>query len=218
MLFILSCTWDKEEVIVEKNTDARVVRTKKAIRLALMELIEEKGFEAITVKDIATKAEINRGTFYVHYEDKHDLMNECQTDIMQGMSDIAKQKLQNVVVKGSNQSKPATPSPAVTIFEYLDENKVMMKALLGQKGDLSFQTALRDFLWKTLFEDKEQNFFKKENLLVPEEYLASYIAFAHIGVIQQWLENGGTETPREMAQILSSINIHGPFVAAGLKK
>lgn len=203
---------------MEKNTDSRVIRTKKAIRNSLTELIEEKGFEAITVKDIATKAKINRGTFYVHYEDKHDLMAKCQRDIMQGMSHIAKQNLQNVVVKLGNHTRPATPPPAVTIFEYLSENKVMMKALLGPKGDVSFQTALRDFLWKTLFEDKEHDFFKKENLLVPEEYLASYIAFAHIGVIQQWLENGGTESPREMAQILSSINIHGPFVAAGLKK
>lgn len=203
---------------MQKNTDARVIRTKEAIRHALMELIEEKGFEAITVKDITTKAEINRGTFYVHYDDKHDLMAECQTEIMQGMSQIAKQNLQNVMTKLSNDTKGPKPSPAITIFEYLNENKVMMKALLGPKGDISFQTGLRDFLWKTLFEDKEHSFLKKENLLVPEEYLASYIASAHIGVIQQWLENGGKESPKEMAQILSSINIHGPFVAAGLKK
>lgn len=202
---------------MQKNTDARVIRTKEAIRNALMELIEEKGFEAITVKDITTKADINRGTFYVHYDDKHDLMAECQKEIMQGMSHIAKQNLQNVVVKLGDDNKPAPPSPAITIFEFLYENKVMMKALLGPKGDLSFQTSLRDFIWKTLFEDNDHNLLKKENLLVPEEYLASYIASAHIGVIQQWLENGGKETPREMTQILSSINIHGPFVAAGLK-
>jgi len=201
---------------LQNDIDSRIIRTKEAIRQALMELIEEKGFEAITVKDITTRADINRGTFYVHYENKHDLMEECQNEIMQGMSQIAKQKLQNVVLKNSDNSKPNKPSPAVTIFEYLDENRVMMRALLGPKGDVSFQTALRDFLWETLFDDKEHTFFKKENLLVPEEYLASYIAFAHIGVIQQWLENGCTETPKEMAQILSTINMHGPFVAAGL--
>ena len=56
------------------NTDLRIIRTKESIREALVELIEEKGFEAITVKDITTRAKINRGTFYAHYQDKYDLM------------------------------------------------------------------------------------------------------------------------------------------------
>lgn len=48
------------------TTDLRVVRSKQAIRVALVELIEEKGFEAVAVKDITTWAGINRGTFYAH--------------------------------------------------------------------------------------------------------------------------------------------------------
>ncbi len=62
----------------DSNLDLRVVRTKTAIRNAFVELIEEKGFDAITVKDITTKANINRGTFYAHYQDKFDLMTKCQ--------------------------------------------------------------------------------------------------------------------------------------------
>ena len=56
------------------NKDLRVIRTKESIQDALVELIEEKGFEAITVKDITTRAKINRGTFYSHYQDKYDLI------------------------------------------------------------------------------------------------------------------------------------------------
>lgn len=74
----------------DSNLDLRVVRTKTAIRNALVELIEEKGFDAITVKDITTKANINRGTFYAHYQDKFDLMTKCQEDIMYEFSNIAK--------------------------------------------------------------------------------------------------------------------------------
>ena len=75
----------------DSNLDLRVVRTKTAIRNALVELIEEKGFDAITVKDITTKANINRGTFYAHYQDKFDLMTKCQEDIMYEFSNIAKE-------------------------------------------------------------------------------------------------------------------------------
>ncbi|MEH6996395.1 TetR-like C-terminal domain-containing protein, partial [Neobacillus drentensis] len=52
---------------------------------------------------------------------------------------------------------------------------------------------------------------KEENLLVPGQYLASYLASAHIGVIQQWLESGRKESPHEMARILSTIAVNGPF-------
>ena len=58
----------------------------------------------------------------------------------------------------------------------------------------------------------------EENLLVPGHYLISYIASAHIGGTQQSLNRGRQETPQEMARILSTITVNGPFFAAGLKK
>lgn len=76
------------------NPDLRVIRTKESIRHALVELINEKGFEAIKVKDITTRAKINRGTFYAHYQDKFDLMNKCEEEIMLDMSAITKRTSQ----------------------------------------------------------------------------------------------------------------------------
>lgn len=199
--------------------DLRVIRTKNSIRNALVELIEEKGFEAITVKDITTKAKINRGTFYAHYQDKFDLMTKCQEEIMQGMSNIAKQSFPDVIAElGTNSPLKKPFTVFVSIFEYLNVNSEFMKAALGPKGDLSFQTNLKDFMWKTLFENNQNSIFKEENLLVPGHFLISYIASAHIGVIQQWLDSGRKESPQEMARILSAITVNGPFFAAGLKK
>ncbi len=53
-------------------------------------------------------------------------------------------------------------------------------------------------------------------MLVPGEYLASYIASAHFGVIQEWLDRGRQESPEEMARILVNITFHGPLFAAGI--
>ena len=199
--------------------DLRVIRTRDAIRNALVDLIEEKGFEAITVKDITNKAKINRGTFYAHYQDKFDLMTKCQEEIMQEMSNIVKKNFPEVIIELGTNSPLKTPfTVAVSIFEYLNKNSGFMKAMLGPKGDLSFQTKLRDFMWKTLFDNNQNSLVKEENLLVPGHYLISYIASAHIGMIQQWLNSGRKESPQEMAQILSTITINGPFFAAGLKK
>ncbi len=202
----------------ENYNDLRIVRTIESIKEAFVALIEEKGFESITVKDITTTAKINRGTFYAHYQDKYDLMNRCQEEFMLEMSNIAKQNIAKLVASINTNNSILQPLEiAVLIFEFLERNRKFIKAILGPNGDLSFQTKLKNFMWKTLFESTE-NPIKQVNLLVPGEYLVSYIASAHIGVIQQWLLEDRKETPQEMAQILSTITLNGPFFAAGLKK
>ena len=104
-----------------------------------------------------------------------------------------------------------------SILEFLNENSDFMRAVLSPKGDLSFQTKLKDFMWKTLFEDTNGPLINKENLLVPSEYLTSYMASAHIGVIQQWLNNG---QKKHLRRLLAFINNRSSwtFYAAGLKK
>ncbi|MDG0792298.1 TetR/AcrR family transcriptional regulator [Cohnella ginsengisoli] len=56
--------------------DPRVLRTRQFIRAAFRDLLRRKGFDAITIKDIAQKATINRATFYAHFEDKYALLDE----------------------------------------------------------------------------------------------------------------------------------------------
>jgi len=67
----------------DRKEDRRVIRTKQVILEALVTLIEEKGIDAVTVKDITRKANINRGTFYLHYQDKTDLLEKTVGDIME---------------------------------------------------------------------------------------------------------------------------------------
>lgn len=57
-----------------RKLDPRVVRTRQQLREALVSLIEEKGFDALTVQDITDRAELNRATFYLHYQDKQELL------------------------------------------------------------------------------------------------------------------------------------------------
>lgn len=201
------------------NQDLRITRTKQSIRDALVELIEEKGFEALTVKDITTRANINRGTFYAHYQDKFDLMTKCEEEIMHEMTRITKQNFPRLIKVIEVDSPTLAPNPiAISMLEYINKNSEFMKAMLGPGGNLTFQSRLKDFLWKTIFTNGSNSFIKEENLLVPGQYLASYIASAHIGVIQKWLESGRKESPLEMANILSTMTINGLAYAAGLKR
>ncbi|WEG14575.1 TetR/AcrR family transcriptional regulator [Pullulanibacillus sp. KACC 23026] len=201
----------------DKMMDLRVIRTKEAIRDALVELIEEKGFEAITVKDITTRAKINRGTFYSHYQDKYDLMSKCEEEVINEMEDKIVKNLPTILADaGTLALNPKIFTILVPFFDYLYRNRGFMKAVLGPKGDVSFQTKLKEFMLKSLF--KNNPLLKEENLLVPSDYLVSYIGSAHLGVIQQWLNSDRNETPQEIARILATMTINGPLFAAGLKK
>ena len=68
-----------------KKTDIRYVRTESAIQTAFLELVTEIGFYAITVKDITAKADVSRGTFYQHYNDKYDLLASYEKKIKEDL-------------------------------------------------------------------------------------------------------------------------------------
>jgi AcrR family transcriptional regulator len=75
-------------MLTESSIDRRIVRTKVAIREALVSLVEEKGFEALSVSDLTRRADINRGTFYLHYQDKFDLLEQTETEIIRDFEAI----------------------------------------------------------------------------------------------------------------------------------
>jgi AcrR family transcriptional regulator len=199
-------------MLTESSIDRRKVRTKVAIRTALVDLIEEKGFDGLSVSDIATRADINRGTFYLHYKDKFDLLEQTEAEIIQKIEEII---LQANALNFADFNSVDKPLPVVvTLFEYLKENSALMHAILGLKGGVAFQTRLRETVEKNV----KLGFLagmKAENFLVPSEYLISYVLSAHFGVIQTWLQKGCTESPHKMAIILSKLSKDGPIRNTG---
>lgn len=64
------------------TVDLRIQKTQKSIKQAFFELIEEEGFDHISVKDITARAMISRNTFYLHYSDKFDLLNKICDELV----------------------------------------------------------------------------------------------------------------------------------------
>lgn len=199
----------------KEKDDLRILKTRAAIKQALIELIEIKGFEAITVKDITTHAQINRGTFYAHYEDKYQLMNWIEQAFFNDMFAI----INNHMPFPQQSNLPHATLPiAIEIFNYLYEQRVPLKAFLSPKGDQQFLVKLKEFMWQQIFVKNITVFFNPDQMLVPKDYFVSYVASAHLGVVQKWIEDGCIQSPQEMARILSTLTTRGPFYAAGLVK
>ena len=68
----------------EKPMDRRVRKTKRQLRLALMQLMSEKSVKDISVRELAAIADINRGTFYIHYKDVYDLLTHLEDEVRVG--------------------------------------------------------------------------------------------------------------------------------------
>lgn len=75
----------------QNGVDRRILRTKIAFHDALVHLIEEKGFDKLSVTDITTYANVNRGTFYLHYVDKYDLLDQIEAELIQDVESIVLQ-------------------------------------------------------------------------------------------------------------------------------
>ena len=198
-----------------QKIDRRIVRTKRLIRDALTDLLEEKSFEEITVKDITDTADINRGTFYLHYDSKYALLKKSEDEILDEMKESLKKISTSMIIHSQSQNEPVPF--LVNLFETLHQNAHFMKVILGPKGDPVFQVKIKNFM-RDNFLEKVMQHSKGENLLVPIEHLMAYVSSAHLGVIQQWLETDTKESPRDMALILSKITFYGPAYIIGIRK
>ena len=109
------------------KTDARVRYTVHMIQNVFLELLKEKPVAKITVKEICEHAEINRSTFYKHYQDVYDLMEKLENEAVEAFEKLLDSYVQNETV-------PAL----VTLLTSLRENRELLLPLLANSSNDDF--------------------------------------------------------------------------------
>lgn len=181
--------------------DRRITRSKKALRDALIELMEERGFDGFTVNDLCERADLNRGTFYNHFHDKDDLLAKLEDDIMVDL-DCFQGKMQGLAVHELLKYRASKkPLPfLVELFNYLRNQGDFLHAVLGPGGDVGFGPRLRDSVCTNLIQSILHDRYRTNPTPFVEYYVA-YFAAAYLGVIMRWIETGMQESSEEMALI-----------------
>lgn len=200
--------------MTKDSMDKRSIQTKKIIKDALLDLINEKGFNEISVTDLTKRANINRGTFYTHYADKYDLLEQIEEELIKEIQDHTEnvESLDLLTMDLINEPTPFT----IKLLEYVKDNASFIKSILGPKGDPMFRIKLKKLIRSNLFVKQYSNKHSQEKMLVPEEYFISYMLSAHLGVIIHWLENDIDKSPRDIALILSKLYMLGPLKVSGV--
>ncbi len=195
--------------------DRRQARTKQLLYKALMELIEEKGAEGVTVTDITTRADINRGTFYLHYRDVRDMLDQKKEEVFS--------KIQNIMVNLDIReamkyaANSETYPTSVQVFEELARHADFLKVMLGPNGDISYAIRLRNFMAAHIFNKLNYLQPEEEKFLIPRDYLIAYMSSANFGLIMHWIQSGMTQTPHQMGRIMMQIALNGPIASTGIR-
>ena len=181
--------------------DRRIAKSRRALRGALVELMEERGYDALTVNDLCERADTSRGTFYNHFRDKESLLASFEDEVIEGLGGVLA-KFQNIKLRElAAYSLTHRPLPMlVELYDYLSEEGPFLHAMLGPGGDARFGMRLREAVCgrfvRSLLHERYQN--------DPSAFTRYYISFysgAYLGVISEWIDSGMTETSEEMALI-----------------
>jgi len=177
---------------------------------ALVDLITERGFDSITVGDIAERAMVNRATFYRHYRDKYDLIEKIFEGALHNMTKDVEPPRLPLKINFDN------PSPRwVGFFNHIAENAKLYEAMLGRRGDPWFAAKMRDYTAEVMLEREKE---RMESLgrtepasdgALPVGVLVMFAASAVLGMITWWLENGRPYTSEQMARWLVNLLANG---------
>lgn len=183
-----------------QSEDRRIRKTKKAMTDALAGLLLEKPLNNISVREIADVADINRGTFYLHYRDVYDMVEQLQNEIFEKFNEI----VENYEPKEAIES--LFPMLA-ELFNLLAENAELAKVLIGKNGDASFVDKLKNVLREKCFANAQKLLNIKNN--DEFNYFYHYIISGCTGICSAWLNSGMKETPMEMAGFTEKFILEG---------
>lgn len=181
---------------MKRTRDIRVIRTQTALLEALEELIKTKKLSNITITELCTAAKINRNTFYYHYNNIFEFLDEHKQIIIEDLNEI------------SDISKTHNKQNLVEVFCILKNHPHFLNILISPNCDLDFFNEIFDMATR-----KSSIIFSKDpaTLTNKEKLLCSYCNAGCNAVIITWIMNGMKETPEEIADFIWTSSKKGVF-------
>ena len=177
------------------NGDRRVRRTRVNLTEALIALVLDRGYEAITVQDILDRADVGRSTFYAHFRDKEALLLSCFDDLREELSrDL------DAMTPGARPDDPGQPS--IVMFSHAYRHRRVYRALCGRRGGTVvyrhlhtlIATALRTHLGPHL-----------NGSPIPVDVVAEFYTAGLLGVLTWWIDQDFAHGPAHVARMYGTM-------------
>lgn len=180
----------QESLVIFEVTkvDRRVLRTQEALKKAVIELMAEKKFDAITIQDIADRANVNRGTIYLHYLDKYDLLEKLVEAHIAELEEISAWACKLDWFEG-----------VVPFFEYFEKHYLFFSTMLASdETPAFFRTRLLALFIEGFKEELTENGDRSSGL--NPDIRLQYAGTAYVGIIEWWIKNGMPYPPQVVAR------------------
>jgi AcrR family transcriptional regulator len=182
--------------------ERRKQRTRDRLKQAATELILEQGYDAVTIQEITDRADLGRGTFYVHFKDKEDIVWTIITDSVGDLVDRIHEYI------------PSTADDLsrlyylyLAIFEYASANRDLLRLVLGKQGHALLAHRATEYIADVMLRNIPKHVVSKVIHGVPIEFVSHYKAGALMEVITWWLEEKADYSPTELATMYYRLDV-----------
>lgn len=179
------------------NTDRRVRKTKALIRQTLTHMLMEKDLKDITVSDLTERADINRGTFYLHYKDIYDLFEQIEKEIWENFNAI--------IAKHKTNTRLSFLPILLELIKYVAANSDTFIAFMRTKETRFFDQFIEMSRpqskqeWIQFLGNGQEEFY---------DYYYSFVSFGCVALLKRWFDNGMQETPECMAKLAEQLMVN----------
>lgn len=167
-----------------KATDRRVQRTQQMLHEALIALIIEKGYEAVTVQDIIDRANVGRSTFYAHFWDKEQLL-------MSGLEKLRNSfeaQYQRLIVENDGRNEHRLEI-GLSLFQHAEQHRALYKALVGKQSGLLIARQVHQYMTEMLRDHLGVIIRANSNFEVPLEITVQAVTGTLLGLLVWWLDH-----------------------------
>lgn len=197
-----------------KKMDLRVQRTRKMILEAFVKLVEEKGFEQLTVQDIADEAMINRATFYAHYKDKQDVFDQIfDTAVLAFTSVLEPEQL----MQGNRIKLKRIEFILTNIYHQIHENRKFFQIVMASAGNEVLRKKLADVLDEQYYHIFSKLQIKENELEVPIDFIIEYMTSIFIGTLHWWITADTDMTDDQLAKLVIKLVGNGHLTVLGIE-
>ena len=173
--------------------ERRRLQTRKLLIQTTLQLVLEKGYDAITIQDITDKADLGRGTFYIHFKDKEEVIWTMFQDLFRELEQKAHNQLDRTMPQVEYYG-------LLNIFNHANQNKDLYRLMFGGQGSAMLTARVQDFLATSILYDIRNALDSPDiNFHLPEEIEAQILTGMISRLLFWWLETPNNYTAGEMA-------------------
>jgi AcrR family transcriptional regulator len=183
-----------------QHPDRRVRKTKEVLKSSLLLLMQEKSFNQISITELVNHADCTRGTFYTHYEQKEDLLNEMITEMFEKMTEAYRKPYAGLSVVDFNE----LPGASIVLFDHFIEHQTYYRTMLDPRTNVNFRERLTKHM-DQLFRHDFDFIVTELDSHIDTKLFSTYMIHGIIGLILEWIDSGFEQSTAYMGEQLIHI-------------